>query len=122
LALKATARGVIRSVTCLLVLIGALATPASAQQASNYRKLMECSHQAAIQFKRHDPSFRRFIIDRGSVVEDRYNGNVGNQYVSTVFHGTAIYDSSFGGPKRRPFVCLHAGFGKGAVFVYALPE
>lgn len=74
-----------------------------------------------MQFKRHNPSFRRFVIDRASVVEERYNANVGNQYVASIFHGSAIYDSG-GGAKRRSFVCLHAGFGKGAVFVYTLPE
>jgi hypothetical protein len=27
-----------------------------------------------------------------------------------------------GGTKRARFICLHAGYSKGAVFIYAMPE
>lgn len=101
-----------------LVLLSA--GPAEAQR-TRFQALTQCSRLAAAQFGRADPSFRRFVIERVSVHEDRFAGLVGNQFVSTVFYGRAIYEGA-AGPKRVRFICLHAGYSKGAVFVYAMPE
>ena len=74
-----------------------------------------------MQFSRRDPGFRRFVIERVSVQDEKYADMVGNQYISTVYYGRATYEGS-GGAKRVRFVCLHAGFSKGAVFVFTMPE
>ncbi len=96
------------------------ATPAAAQ-ATTFRGLAECTRRAAVQFKRHNPAFRRFVIDRASVTEDKYADRVGNQFVSTIYSGMATYEAA-AGPKKVRFLCLHAGIGRGPVFVYALPD
>jgi hypothetical protein len=96
------------------------ATPAVAQK-TTFQGLTECAHRAAVQFKQHDPAFRRFVIDRSSVRDDKFADRVGNQYVSTVYYGSAIYEAA-SGPKTVRFICLHAGMVKGPVFVYALPD
>ena len=107
---------------CIATLIAliAFAPPAQAQR-TNFRGIAECSRAAAVQFRRHDHGFRRFVIDRASVVEDRYSGMAGNQFISTIYSGTATYDSG-GGARKVMFVCLHAGANKGAVLVYTLPR
>jgi hypothetical protein len=105
-----------------LAVLSMLLVPGIAEaQRTRFQAINQCTRQAAAQFGRTDPSFRRFVIERMSVHEDRFAGHVGNQFVSTVFHGRAIYEGS-GGPKRVRFICLHASYSKGAVFVYALPE
>jgi hypothetical protein len=107
-----------------LVLAAVLATtatgPAQAQR-STFGGLSECSRHAAVQFKRHNPAFRRFVVDRASVSEDKFADRVGNQFVATIYHGKATYEAA-AGPKTVRFICLHGGVGKGAVLVYTLPE
>jgi hypothetical protein len=99
------------------------AGPASVAHAqrTSYQGLTECSHRAVMQFMRHDPAFKRFVIDRSSVSEDKYADRVGNQFVTTIYRGKATYEA-LGAPQRVSFICLHGGTGTGAVFVYALPE
>ena len=73
------------------------------------------------QIQRENPAFKQFTITRADVEEDKFTDKVGSQFVSTVYHGKAAIR-----PRARPqsvrFICLHAGFGKGAVFVYTLPR
>lgn len=101
--------------------IALLAVTPAAAQTTTFRGLAECTRQAAVQFKRHDPAFRRFVIDRLSVVGDKYADRVGSQFISTIYSGTATYEAA-SGPKKVRFLCLHGGVGKGPVFVYALPD
>ena len=58
---------------------------------------------------------------RADAEEDKFTDKVGTQFVSTVYHGKAIYQSA-GEPAEVRFICLHGGLGKGAVFVYTLPR
>ena len=68
-----------------------------------------------------NPQFRRFVIDRASVSEDKYAALVGTQFVSTVYHGKALLDNG-SGEKTVRFVCLHAGYKRGPLFVYTMAE
>jgi hypothetical protein len=95
-----------------------IATPAAAQK-TRFDGLLACERRAAVQFKVHNPAFRRFVIDRESVEVDRFADRVGNQFVSTIYHGRATYET-VGGTRSVRFLCLHAGVAKGPVFVYAL--
>jgi hypothetical protein len=97
-----------------------LAAPAHAQM-SKFDGLRGCERYGAVQFKRHNPAFRRFRIDRTSVARDRYAGKVGNQYVAAVYSGKASYDDGSGVRFVR-FLCLHGGIGTGPLFVYTLAE
>ena len=103
-----------------LVVLALTSMPAQAQR-TRFQGITQCSRHAAVQFSRHDPAFRRFVIERVSVQDDKFADQVGNQFVSTIYHGRAIYEGG-AGPKRVRFICLHAGTSKGVVFVYALPE
>ena len=94
--------------------------PAQAQR-TRFQGVTQCSRFAAVQFSRHDPAFRRFVIERVTVQDDKFAGMVGNQFVATVYHGRATYEAA-AGPKRVRFLCLHAGVIKGPVFVYTMPE
>jgi hypothetical protein len=94
--------------------------PAQAQR-TRFQGISQCSRFAAVQFSRRDPAFRRFVIERVTVQDDKFAGMVGNQFVSTIYYGRATYEAS-GGPKRVRFVCLHGGISKGPVLVYAMPE
>ena len=58
---------------------------------------------------------------RADVEEDKFADKVGAQFVSTVYHGRATYQAGGTADEVR-FFCLHAGLGKGAVFVYTLPR
>ena len=105
---------------CALGVFVIFTLPAEAQR-TRFQGITQCSRQATMQFSRRDPTFRRFVIERVSVQDEKYAEMVGNQYISSIFHGRALYEGA-GGPKRVRFICLHAGFSKGAVFVYTLPE
>ena len=98
----------------------ALTYPAQAQR-TVFHGLSDCTRLAAVAFKRRDHAFRRFIIDRASVVEDRYAAMIGNQFVTTIYSGSASYDSG-AGARKVMFVCLHGGTEKGALLVYTLPH
>ena len=69
----------------------------------------------------NNPQFRRFVIDRASVSEDKYAALVGTQFVSAVYHGKALLDNG-SGEKTVRFVCLHAGYKRGPLFVYTMAE
>jgi len=101
--------------------IAALFSSSAYAQRNKFDALRECEHRAALQFKRHNPAFRRFMIDRAGVFEDKYADQVGTQFVSSIYHGKATYEAA-AGPKPVRFICLSAGYKKGPVFVYTMPE
>lgn len=96
------------------------AAPALAQK-STEDGLRDCEKLAAVKFKQENSAFKSFAIDRADVEEDKFADKVGTQFVSTIYHGKAVYQSS-GEPADVQFICLHGGLGKGAVFVYTLPR
>ena len=103
---------------CLILPL--MAAPAAAQR-TRYDGLLQCERQAGVQFRRHNPLFRRFIIDRSSIDTDRFADKVGSQFVSTVYTGKALYETGSETRTAR-FICLHAGIARGSVFVYTFPE
>jgi len=104
-----------------VVALCALAVAPAIAQKSTEDGLRDCEKLAAVKFKRENSSFKKFAIRRTDVEEDKFADKVGSQYVSTVYHGKAVYQSS-GEPIDVRFICLHGGVGKGAVFVYTLPR
>lgn len=96
------------------------AAPAAAQQ-STQAGLNDCEKLAGVKFKAENPAFKQFRIERADVEEDKFADKVGTQFVSTVYHGKATYQTD-GAPDPVRFICLHGGVGKGAVFVYTLPK
>jgi len=96
-----------------------LATPAAIAQRTTFDGLVGCERYAAVEFKRRNPAFRRFVIDRASVTVDRFADKIGSQFVSTIYHDRASYDSGNGAKSVR-FLCLHGGVERGPLFVYAL--
>jgi hypothetical protein len=100
-----------------------LAAPANAARRgyTKFDGIRDCERVAAAQFRRHNPTFRRFLIDRANIETDRFADRVGATFVSTIYHGKATYEAA-SGPKTTRFICLHGGMGRGAVFVYTLPE
>jgi hypothetical protein len=90
-------------------------------QTSKFDGLRGCERIAAVQFKRHNPAFRRFRIERTSVKVERYAAMVGSQFVATVYSGKAAYDDGKGAKLVR-FLCLHGGIGRGPLFVYTLAD
>jgi hypothetical protein len=106
------------SVALLLAL--ALPSAAAPRAKTRFDGIRDCERLAAVQFKRHNAAFRRFIIDRANVDDDKYADSVGTTFVSTIYHGKATYDAGKG-PQPTRFMCMHGGGGAGAVFVYTLP-
>ena len=104
----------------LAVLCAFAAAPALAQK-STEDGLRDCEKLAAVKFSRENPAFKKFAIARADAEEDKFTDKVGSQFVSTVYHGKAIYQAA-GEPADVRFICLHGGLGKGAVFVYTLPR
>jgi hypothetical protein len=103
-------------------LAATLLLPAEASaQRTKFDGLRQCERFGALQFRKQNPAFRRFLIDRSSVSEDRFADQVGQQFVSTIYNGRATYEAA-AGPKQVRFICLHAGYRRGPVFVYVLPE
>lgn len=103
-------------------LAAALLLPSAASaQRTKFDGLRQCERYGSLQFRKQNPAFRRFLIDRSSVGEDKYVDQVGQQFVSTIYHGKATYEAA-AGPKPVRFICLHAGYRRGPVFVYTLPE
>jgi hypothetical protein len=98
----------------------ALAAAPAVAQKSTEDGLRDCEKLAAVKFKQENAAFKTFAIARADVEEDKFADKVGTQFVSTVYHGKATYQAD-GAPAEMRFVCLHAGVGKGAVFVYTLP-
>jgi hypothetical protein len=105
-----------------IALLLALALPSAAAPRAKTRfdGIRDCEQLAAVQFKRHNPAFRRFIIDRANVDDDKYADSVGTTFVSTIYRGKATYEAAQG-PQPTRFICMHGGGGRGAVFVYTLP-
>ena len=102
------------------VLCAAPAALALAQK-STEDGLRDCEKLAAVKFKQENAAFKRFEITRADVEEDKFADKVGTQFVSTVYHGNAVYQAG-GEPADVRFICLHGGLGKGAVFVTTLPR
>jgi len=103
------------------VLCALCAAPSALAQKSTEDGLRDCEKLAAVKFKQENPAFKKFAIARADVEEDKFADKVGTQFVSTVYHGKATYQAD-STPDEVRFVCLHAGLGKGAVFVYTLPR
>lgn len=97
------------------------AAPPALAQKSTEDGLRDCEKLAAVKFKQENSAFKRFAIERADVEEDKFADKVGTQFVSTVYHGKAVYQAA-GEPDTVRFICLHGGLGKGAVFVYTLPR
>ena len=97
-----------------------LSSSASAQR-NKFDGLRQCERNGSAQFRKHNPQFRRFVIDRAGVSEDKYADRIGTQFVSTVYHGKAMLDAG-SGEKNVRFICLHAGYRRGPLFVYTLAE
>ena len=102
-----------------LSLAALLSTHAQAQR-TRFDAVNGCERRAVVTFKRRDPAFRRFVIQRATVEVDKFADKAGNQFVSMVYHGKALYEAA-DGPRTVSFICLHGGGGRGAVFVYTLP-
>jgi hypothetical protein len=105
---------------CVAALCALCVAPALAQK-STEDGLKDCEKLAAIKFKQENPVFKTFSIARADIEEGKFADKVGTQFVSTVYHGKAMYQSS-GEPADVRFICLHGGLGKGAVFVYTMPK
>jgi hypothetical protein len=102
----------------------ALAAPADAARRSTTRfdGIRDCERAGYTQFLRHNPTFKRFAIDRANVETDKFADRVGPLFISTIYHGKATYEAA-GGAQTVRFICLHSGMGRrGAVFVYTVPE
>jgi hypothetical protein len=97
------------------------AIEAAPRAKTRFDAIRDCERAGAAQFLRHNPAFRRFLIDRTHLVADKYADQVGNAFVSTIFHGRATYEAG-AGPRKVQFICLHGGVGRDALFVYTLPE
>lgn len=110
-----------------VLLVGALAlmlaAPAAAAPRSKTRfdGIRDCERTGAVQFLCHNPAFRRFVIDRANVEVDKYADQVGNRFVSTIYHGRATSEAANISRNTR-FISLHGGLDRRAVFVYTLPE
>jgi hypothetical protein len=111
-------RGLLASALVLALTISALAVP---RTKTRFDGIRDCERTGAIQFMRHNAQFKRFIIDRANVDVDRYADQVANRFIATIYHGRATYEAA-GGPRSARFICLHGGIGRGAVFVYTLPD
>jgi hypothetical protein len=107
-----------------LALVAALcvlcAAPTLAQKSTD-DGLRDCEKLAAVKFKRENSAFKKFAIARAEAQEDKFADKVGTQFVSTVYHGKAVYQAG-GEPAEVRFICLHGGLNKGAVFVTTLPR
>jgi len=112
----------VRSFLLAALLVAFAAVDASAQRSkTRFDGIRDCERSGRIQFFRHNPSFRRFVIERAGIDVDRYGHRVGNQFISTIYRGKAIYEAAAGAHHVR-FICLHAGPSRGAVFVYTLVD
>src|SRR5207247_6498301 len=105
------------SVLAAAALLTLVAPADAARRSTRFDGIRDCERAGAAQFLRHNSTFRRFAIDRANVEVDKYADQVGNRFVSTVYHGKATYEAA-SGPRSTRFICLHSGMGKGALFVY----
>jgi hypothetical protein len=112
------------AVRCLAagaLLIALLFSPSAFAQRNKFDGLRQCERYASADFRKHNPQFRRFVIDRASASEDKYAAQVGTQFVSTIYHGKAMLEAG-SGEKTVRFVCLHAGYRRGPLFAYTMAE
>ena len=100
---------------------GLITLLAAAAAGQPYDGVTDCQHHASAFHKARDSDFIGFAIDRSSVEESAFEDSVGSQYVTAVFRGRATYTDRRG-KRSGTFICLHAGSGKGAVFVYFIPR
>ena len=113
MAVRLTAAGVM-----LAALV--MSSPASAQR-NKFDGLRQCERLGSAQMRKSNAQFRRFVIDRSSVSEDKYADQIGTQFVSTIYHGKALLDNG-NGEKTVRFICMHAGYRRGPLFVYTMAE
>lgn len=104
-----------------LALIQAFPADAAPRIKTRFDGIRDCERLAAIQFRRHDPAFKRFTVDRAAVTTNKFADMVGPTFISTIYNGKATYDATRG-PRPTRFICLHGGVGRNAVFVYTLPD
>ena len=92
-----------------VALMVALMAPAAAlpRAKTRFDGIRDCERLAAVQFKRHNPLFKRFMIDRASVEDDKYADSVGPMFVSTIYHGKGTYEAAKG-PQPTRFICMAA--------------
>ena len=100
-------------------LLLAASAPAVRAQRTTFEGVLGCERYAAAEFKRRNPAFRRFVIDRASVAVDRFADKIGSQFVSTIYHGRASHDAG-NGTRIVRFLCLYGGAERGPLFVYTL--
>ena len=103
---------------CALLIAAALPAAAASRSKTRFDGIRDCERTAGVQLRRHNPAFRRFMIDRANVSSDRYADRVGAMFVSTVYHGRATFEAA-AGPRVTRFICLH---DRRALFVYTLPD
>jgi hypothetical protein len=106
---------------CALLFAAAAPATAAARSKTRFDGIRDCERTAGVQLRRHNPAFRRFMIDRAHVTSDRYADRIGPMFVSTVYHGRATYEAA-AGPRVTRFICLHGGMHRRALFVYTLPD
>jgi hypothetical protein len=102
-----------------MVLVGT--TAAAPRSTTRFDGIRDCERAGAVQFKRHDATFKRFSINRAEVHVDKFADQVGQSFVATIYHGKASYEAAHG-PRNTRFICLHGGINRGVLFVYTLPE
>ncbi len=118
--MKTGASGYLLLIGTLLLAL-TLTADAAPRAKTRFDRIRDCERLAAVQFRRHDPAFKRFVIDRAGIAVDRFADMVGHTFISTIYNGKATYDS-VRGPRPTRFICLHGGVGKNAVFIYTLPD
>jgi hypothetical protein len=104
-----------------LLIATVLPAAAASRSKTRFDGIRDCERIAGVQLRRHNPAFRRFMIDRANVSSDRYADRVGPMFVSTVYHGKATLEAA-AGPRVTRFICLHGGMHRRALFVYTLPD
>jgi hypothetical protein len=114
--------GLSKPLIAILLLALGVSANAAPRAKTNFDGIRDCERLGAVVFKRHNPAFRRFLIDRASVEEDKYADKVGATFVSTIYHGKATYEAAGSSAHATHFICLHGGVGSGAVFVYTLAD
>ena len=113
--------GLMTALICALLLAAAAPAAAASRSKTWFDGIRDCERTAGVQLRRHNPAFRRFMIDRATVASDRYADRIGPMFVSTVYHGRATYEAA-AGPRVTRFICLHGGMHRRALFVYTLPD
>jgi hypothetical protein len=111
----------VRIIAAGVLLAALFFSPSASAQRNKFDGLRQCERYASAQFRKHNPQFRRFVIDRASVSEDKYADQIGTQFVSTIYHGKAMLEAG-NGERNVRFICLHAGYRRGPLFLYTMAE